>query len=397
MVVAVREKLLQGLKAAYPQMVQWRREFHQWPELSFQEERTPRRIAEILGQFGIPVRTGVGGRGVVGVIEGGRPGPTVALRADFDALPIQEENEVPYRSRVPGVMHACGHDGHTAALLGVAQVWSSLRQELPGRLVLIHQFAEEVTPGGAQAMIADGCLDGVDAIFGTHLWSGFPLGSIGIKAGEVMAASDEFEILIRGKGGHGAMPHETVDAIVVGSHVVTQLQTLVSRKVNPLYPAVVTVGSFQAGETFNVIAEQALLKGTVRTYHPAVQDLLEQEMKQLVSGVCAAYGARCEVRYQRGYPAVVNHERETFMVTQVVREVMGEEAVYRMEPLTPGEDFAYYLQKVPGCFFFTGCRNEEIGAHYPHHHPRFNMDERAILHAAQILALSALSYMSQEE
>lgn len=235
------------LESLYNQMVSWRRDFHQYPELSFQEIETPKKIAEILKSFHIDVKTDVGGRGVIGVIEGGIPGKTMALRADFDALPIQDEKKVSYKSKVPGVMHACGHDGHTATLLGVAKILSDNRDQLSGKIVLIHQHAEEKEPGGAIAMIEDGCLEGVDVVFGTHLSSQMPLGIVGTKAGAMMAAADTFEVKIQGRGGHGGMPHHTVDAIIVATQVINQLQLLVSRKVDPLQSAVLTVGTFHAG------------------------------------------------------------------------------------------------------------------------------------------------------
>lgn len=378
-------RMMQMLEELYGEMVAWRRDFHRHPELSFQEERTPRVIAEHLRSFGVTVREQVGGRGVVGRIHGGRPGKTVALRADFDALPIQEETGVEYQSVVPGVMHACGHDAHTAVLLGVARVLSQFREHLAGDVVLIHQFAEEVAPGGAKPMIEDGCLDGVDVIYGTHLWSGFPRGRIGCRPGPIMAATDDFEILIHGKGGHGGMPHQTVDAIVLGAQIVQQLQSLVSRRVDPLKPAVVTVGSFHAGEAFNVIAGEARIKGTVRTLDAGVREQMERDMSALVHGLCQAAGAGVSFRYHRGYPVVSNHEREAQQVAEAVCRVMGEGAFFVMEPLMVGEDFAYYLEQVPGAFFFTGARNEALDAVYPHHHPRFNIDERAMLDAAKLL------------
>lgn len=386
----VLQQMWQRLDELYEEMVAWRRDFHRYPELSFQEERTPRIIAERLRAFGIEVREGVGGRGVVGRLETGRAGRTVALRADFDALPIQEETGVEYQSVIPGVMHACGHDGHTAVLLAVAKVLSQFRDHLTGNVVFIHQFAEEMAPGGAKPMIEDGCLDGVDVIYGTHLWTGFPRGRIGCRSGPIMAATDDFQVDITGRGGHGGMPHQAVDALLVGAAVVQQLQTLVSRCVDPLQPAVVTVGSFHAGDTYNVIAGKATLKGTVRTLDGAVRDQLERDMERLIRGVCEAAGAEVTFQYRRGYPVVVNHAEPVDAVRKAVGEVFGEAAYFTMEPLMVGEDFAYYLQRVPGAFFFTGAANPALDAVYPHHHPRFNFDERAMLDAAKLLVTLAV-------
>lgn len=385
------------LAALYGDMVAWRRHLHQYPELSFREVETPRFIAERLESFGVEVRTGVGGRGVVGIIEGGRPGRTVALRADFDALPIQDEKDVPYRSRVPGVMHACGHDAHTATLLGVARVLAGRREELCGRVVLIHQFAEEQAPGGAKPMIEDGCLDGVDAIFGTHLWTPMPVGRIGYCPGYAMAAADRFEIEIVGRGGHGASPHETVDPVLVACELVPKLQHIVGRMVDPLEPAVISVGSIHAGTAFNVIPATATITGTVRTLSPKVRELVEARLEQVTRGVCTAYGARYRFRYERGYPALFNHEEETRFVAETVERFAGAEAVERIRPVMGGEDFAYYLERVPGCFFFTGAGNPEVNAVYPHHHPRFDIDERAMLVAGRALLAVTLRFLNGDE
>ena len=389
------QQLWNRLEQLYSETVGLRRYFHQYPELSFQEEMTPRKIADYLKNLGIEVKTGVGGRGVVGTIYGEKPGKTVALRADFDALPIHDEKTVPYRSKVPGVMHACGHDAHTATLLTVAKVLQENRHLLKGNVVLIHQFAEEVAPGGAIAMIEDGCLDEVDVIFGTHLWSAFPIGTVGYRKGAIMAAADKFTVTIHGKGGHGAVPHETVDSIIVGTTYVQWLQQIVSRRVNPLTPAVVTVGSFHAGSAFNVIADKATIVGTVRTFDESTQQLIIQEMENYLKSLCQSVGASYQFEYEKGYPVVRNHAKEADFLVQWAKKVVGTENVFEMEPLMGGEDFAYYLQKVPGAFFFTGAGNPEISADYPHHHPKFDIDERAMLNAAKILISATVSYLNE--
>lgn len=386
--------LLARLDELYPEMVNIRRKLHMEPELSFQEVKTPAFIGDYLQSLGIEVRRNVGGRGVVGYIRGRLPGKTVALRADFDALPIEEETGLPFASKVKGVMHACGHDGHTATLLGLAKALNEYKDHFRGTIVLIHQFAEEVAPGGAIAMIEDGCLNGVDAIYGTHLWSTFPYGKVGYRSGSIMAYADRFEIKVKGRGGHGARPHETVDSIVVASSIVTALQQIVSRNVNPLQSAVLTIGSFHGGNAFNVIADHAVIAGTVRTLQRDVQQLIKKRIKDVANGVAAAMGATVNVTYDEGYPAVVTDEAETKRLVQAVQTHCPDVALFEMEPEMVGEDFAYYLQKVPGTFFFTGAGNVDKGIVYPHHHPKFNFEEKAMLTAAKCLASVALDFLN---
>lgn len=383
----MKEQLFEKLDQAYEDMVVIRRHLHMHPELSFQETNTAKYIHDFYAELGIEVRTGVGGNGVVARVKGGRPGKTVALRADFDALPINDEKDVPYKSTVAGVMHACGHDGHTATLLQLAKAIDELKENLAGEYVFIHQHAEEYAPGGAITMIEDGCLDGVDVIFGTHLWSLTPTGTIEYGAGPVMAAADRFEIHVQGAGGHGAAPHQTKDAIVIGSQLVMNFQQLVSRKVNPTEAAVLSVGSFVAENAFNIIADQAKLYGTVRTFSPEIRDLMELEMKRVVDGTALTTDSTIEFSYLRGYPAVVNHEKETEFLKVVAETVPGVTNVVQTTPQMGGEDFAYYLEKVPGTFFFTGAMPENP---YPHHHPKFDIDETALLIAAKTLGAAAL-------
>lgn len=386
--------LFARLQEVYPELVKFRRDLHMYPELSFHEVETPKKVADFLTNLGLEVKTGVGGSGVVGLLRGGKPGKTVALRADFDALPIQDEKEVDYKSRVPGVMHACGHDIHTAGLLGVAQVLSEVRDQLEGNVVFIHQFAEELAPGGAKPMIEDGCLDGVDVIYGAHVWSSEPIGTVGFVAGYAMAASDAFEIEIYGKGGHGASPHLTVDSLVVGSQLVLNLQQIVSRRVDPLKPAVVTVGSFASGQAFNVIPNTAKLVGTVRTFDEDVREMIEEAIGQIAKSTCEGAGATAKYLYKRGYPAVCNDPEETRRVEQLAQIMLGDEKVKRMAPIMGGEDFAYYLQEVPGTFFFVGGGNPQIGATYPHHHPKFDVDERSMLITGKLFISAVLNYLS---
>jgi amidohydrolase len=390
----VLENLYQFLEDNYEEMVELRRHFHQYPELSFEEVETPKYIAEYHEKLGHDVRTGVGGRGVVATLKGGKPGKTVALRADFDALPIQEENDVPYKSKVPGVMHACGHDGHTATLLVLAKALNKMKDELEGTVVFIHQHAEEYAPGGAIAMVEDGCLDGVDVIFGTHIWATGPLGEIGYRSGPAMAAADRYHITVKGKGGHGAQPHLTKDSIVIASQLVVNLQQIVSRRVDPIDSAVVSVGSFEAKNAFNVIADTVELTGTVRTFKEDVRTKVENEIRRITEGTCLAADAEFSYQFLRGYPATVNHKDETDFVASLAPAVPGVTDVVEAQPQMGGEDFAYYLEKVPGTFFFTGAEIAEREVTYPHHHPKFDIDEKGLLVAANVLGAATIQYLS---
>ncbi|WP_064201054.1 M20 metallopeptidase family protein [Brevibacillus brevis] len=392
--MALQEQLKELLKEMEPQIISWRRHLHQHPELSFQEEKTPALIAEILrGLHFDEVRTGVGGRGVIGVLRGGRPGKVVALRADFDALPIQDQKDVPYKSTVPGVMHACGHDAHTSQLLGLASVLAAHREQFAGEIRFVFQHAEEENPGGATQMVQDGAVEGVDAIFGVHLWSMFPVGKVFISAGPLMANTDDFSIEIKGKGGHGAVPEETVDSIVIGSQIVGHLQTIASRNVSPLESVVVTVGTFHGGDSTNIIADSCRLTGTVRSFLPDVRDRAEQRLTEIAEGSAAMMGGSATVVYERGYPAVINHEKETAIAREAAIAAFGAGRVESMKPLMGGEDFSYYLEKVPGAYLFVGAGNPEKLATYPHHHPRFDIDEDAMLIAGELLGRTALHYL----
>lgn len=389
------EKLFTLIDENYEEMVGIRRHLHEYPELSFEEVETPAYIAAYHKELGHEVREGVGGRGVVAVLHGARPGKTVALRADFDALAIQEENDLPYKSKVAGKMHACGHDGHTATLLGLAKALNKMKSEITGNIIFIHQHAEEVAPGGAKPMIEDGCLDGVDVIFGTHLWAPTPIGEILVKDGAIMAAADKVEIAIQGKGGHGAEPHHSIDAVTLASQFVISAQQLISRRIDPLKSAVLTIGHFEAINPFNVIADRVKLAGTIRTFEEDVRTQMEQELEAVLNATCLAFGASYEYRYTRGYPPVYNHQKETEFVAQLASTVPGVEQVKTCPPFMVGEDFAYYLEKVPGTFFFTGAKSPEWETAYPHHHARFNFDERAMLIAAKTLGKATLEYLKE--
>ncbi|MCL2616628.1 MAG: amidohydrolase, partial [Defluviitaleaceae bacterium] len=341
----------------------------------------------------VEVRRNVGGRGVMAVIKGRKPGRTVALRADFDALELQDEKDVPYKSQVPGVMHACAHDCHAASLLGVANVLSKNADSFDGEVRLFFQHAEESAPGGAIAMIGDGCLDGVNAIFGTHITSQMPVGKYGYRSGEMMAIADKFIIDLQGKGGHGAAPHHTVDTILLAANVIVSLQQIVSRRVNPMAQAVLSIGRVEAGAAFNVIADSAKILGTVRTFDKALQEAMIGHIEQIIKGCCDAAGATYSFSYEKGYPAVVNHPAETDMAVESLTKLVGSEHLLELDPLMGGEDFSYYLERVPGTFLYTGGGNTEKGIVYPHHHPKFDIDEDAILYASRGLLTIALDYL----
>ncbi len=391
----MREEAL--LNLLQPQMVEWRRYLHRHPELSYHEEKTSQFVAGKLKELGLEVTTRVGGgHGILAVLKGGKPGKTVALRADMDALPIQDEKTCEYASEVKGVMHACGHDGHTSTLLAVATYFSQRRQDVEGEIRFIFQPAEEVCPGGARGMIEAGVLHGADVIYGVHLWTPFAAGTTASAPGPLMAAADEFFIDIQGKGGHGGMPHVTVDSVVAGAALVMQLQSIVSRTVDPLRPAVVTIGTIQGGSAQNVIAESCRITGTVRTFDEETRELIRGRIKDISRLTAQTYGAEVQIDYLMGYPPLVNDEEETGRFFREAPAVFGDEQVIRCEKIMPAEDFSYYLQEIPGCFMFVGAGNPEIDAIYPHHHPRFDFDESAMLNAAKLLVTMTQSYQGWE-
>lgn len=379
------------------EIISIRRHLHKHPELSFEEVETPKYIAEFHEQLGHEVKTGVGGNGVLAYLKGDYEGPTVALRADFDALPIHEETNLEFQSVNDGVMHACGHDGHTATLLGVAKALNKHKDELHGTVVFIHQHAEELPPGGAKPMIEDGALEGVDVIFGTHLQAQMPLYEINYRTDELQASSDSFEVTIFGKGGHGAMPQDTKDSILIASQLVDNFQQIVSRRVNPLQSAVLSICSFEAIGPYNVIANTAKIKGTVRTLNEETRELMEQEMQRVIEGTCHLSGADFEFKYDRGYPVLINHKEETEFVMEVAETVPEVQEIKETEPIMGGEDYSYYLQEVKGTYFFTGAQPEGTKNPYPHHHPKFDIDEKSLVIAAKILAKSTMEYMSKNK
>lgn len=363
-----------------PQLVEWRRRLHQQPELAFKEKLTAEFVSQKLREWGIEHETGIATTGIVATIDSGKPGQVLAIRADMDALPVQEENDVPYKSQHDGRMHACGHDGHTAIALGTAYYLSQHREDFHGAVKIIFQPAEE-GPGGAKPMIEAGVLKNpdADAIIGLHLWNNLPLGTVGVRTGALMAATECFYCTIQGKGGHGAMPHQTIDSILVASQVVNALQTIVARNVNPLESAVVTVGKFQAGTALNVIADSAQLSGTVRYFNPELGKHIPQRLEQIIAGVCSSHGATYELKYVRLYPPVINDAAIAELVRFVSASVVETPAGIVPECQTMGgEDMSFFLQELPGCYFFLGSANLSKNLAYPHHHPRFDFDETAL-------------------
>jgi amidohydrolase len=364
-----------------PDIQAWRRDIHQHPELLYDVHRTAAFVADRLREFGCDeVATGVGRTGVVGVIKGRKPAhaaggiKVIGLRADMDALPIEEETELAYASKTPGKMHACGHDGHTAMLLGAARYLAETRN-FAGDAVVIFQPAEE-GGAGAAAMIKDGLMDrfAIDQVFGMHNGPGIPIGSFAIRSGPIMAATDAIDIRIEGVGGHAARPHKCIDSVLVGAQLVTALQSIVSRTVDPLEAAVVSICEFHAGHARNVIPQTAELKGTVRTLTAEVRELVEKRVREVVAGVAQMTGAKIDLDYERGYPVVVNHASQTDVATRVAKEIAGEANVHELPPQMGAEDFAYMLESRPGAFIFCGNGNS-AGLH----HPAYNFNDDAIV------------------
>ncbi|OKO73974.1 M20 aminoacylase family protein [Bradyrhizobium sp. NAS96.2] len=364
-----------------PDIQAWRRNIHENPELLYDVHRTASFVADRLREFGCDeVVTGLGKTGVVGVIKGKKGAAkgdvkVIGLRADMDALPIHEETNLPYASKTPGKMHACGHDGHTAMLLGAARYLTETRN-FAGDAVVIFQPAEE-GGAGAAAMIKDGLMDrfGVQQVYGMHNGPGIPIGSFAIRSGPIMASTDEVNINIEGLGGHAARPHKCIDSVMVGAQLITALQSIVSRSVDPLDSAVISICEFHAGHARNVIPQTAVLRGTVRTLTPEVRQLIEKRIGEVVKGVAQLTGARIELDYKRGYPVTVNHASQTEFATRIAREVAGDGNVHTMPPLMGGEDFSYMLEARPGAFIFCG-NGDSAGLH----HPAYNFNDEAIVY-----------------
>ena len=390
------DKLLTMLEERKDEMIAIQRYLHQYPELSFQEEKTARYIADFYKGKDVEIATNVGnGYGIVVTIKGDKPGKTIGLRADFDALPIQEETDLPFKSKNDGIMHACGHDGHTAYLLVLADCLIQLKSEIHGTIKIIHQHAEETPPGGAKSIMESGLLDDLDAVFGIHLMPSMPTGTIGIRSEHFMAGRSFFKLKIQGVGGHGSSPHQANDAIVAGSYFVTAAQTIISRRLNPFDMGVVTIGSFDGKGSFNVIKDSVVLEGDIRYMTVENQQLIQKEVHRLVKGLEEMFGVRCELDYTVDYPPLYNDPEITSFV-QSSLETMDDPDIKEIieNPMMPAsEDFAYYLQKIPGCYFNIGCCPKGVEKPYFNHHPKFDIDEDALLVAAKAVARVAYDYL----
>lgn len=391
MTVGSTEQLMEKVKS---QVIQWRRYLHQYPELSYQEEQTAQFVYETLRSFGNLELSRPTPTSVVARLVGGKFGKVLAIRADMDALPIREENSFDFVSKNPGVMHACGHDGHTSMLLGAARVLSQMKEKIGGEVRFIFQHAEELPPGGGEELVRAGVMEGVDAVIGAHLWSPLDIGKVGIVYGPMMASPDIFKIIIHGKGGHAALPHQTVDSIAVGAQVVTNLQHIASRCTDPLEPLVLSVTRFVGGNSHNVLPGSVEIEGTVRTLDTGLRERVPGQIERVVKGITEAHGARYELEYKYGYRPVINDREITRLMEKSVQELFGEEAVAHLKPTMGGEDFSAYQQKAPGNFFFIGAGNPEKNSTYPHHHPRFTIDEDALEIGVRLFVHSALKMCS---
>ena len=380
----------------FPRLIKLRREFHQYPETAFEEFETSKRVTRELKKLKLQVKTGIAKTGVVGVLYGNRKGKTVALRADMDALPVTEETNMSYKSKIKGKMHACGHDVHMTCAIGAATVLSRIKNELPGNVKFIFQPSEEVGPGGALPMIKSGILKNpeVKGIFALHCDSSIPIGKVGVRNLSSMAQADSFDLIIKGKGGHGARPQDGVDAISVAAQVVQALQTIVSRRINPVYPAVVSIGVIQGGTARNIICDKVTLKGTVRTLNKRLARKITRLIREIVSGVTRSAGADFILDYRQGYPVLINDPEMTDLAREVISKLYSKDAVFEIDkPIMGGEDFAYFLQKVPGTFLRLGIRNPNKQAIYPWHHPKFNVDENAIKIGTEVLSQCVYDFL----
>lgn len=391
------DRLKSDIDELVPDMVALRRDLHEHPELAFEEVRTSGIVAQRLRSLGLEVQTGVAKTGVVGLLRGGASkagAKTIAIRADMDALPIHEQNDIDYRSTIDGKMHACGHDGHTSIALAVADILSKRRDELTGNVKFVFQPAEEMI-GGAEPMIEEGAMEGVDGIIGLHLISDYPVGRVGVRSGSIFASADKFVVTIKGKGGHAAMPEASVDPIVIGAYIITALQTLISRETSPFSPAVITIGRMIAGTAFNIIPETAELQGTMRAFSKEHREKLVRRITEIASGVASAMGATCHIDFIDGCPPCVNDAAMTEVVHKAAVEAVGDGKVDDGDVVltTGSDDMACFLNAVPGCYFIVGANNAAKGADYPHHHPHFNVDEDAMPVGVEVLTRAALEYL----
>lgn len=390
------EELLQKAKALQPKLVEWRRYFHQHPEPALKEFNTAKKVEEVLKGFGIETRMMAGGIAVRGFLKGYKPGKTFALRADIDALPMKEETELPYKSQNEGVMHACGHDAHTAMLLGAAKILAEQKKDLAGNLAFLFQPAEE-TGEGAKKIVDEGGLEGAEGIFAIHVLSTLAAGSLWYKSGPILAAGDFFDVKITGKGGHGGLPHLAVDPITIAANAIATLQTIVSREVDPLESAVVSICKMQGGSSaYNIIPDWASFGGTIRSHSPELRDYLPKRMKEILDGVTTAMRGNYEFNLMQRFPVTINDEGMTKFAVQVAKDLLGEDKVSQMKAMMGSEDFSYYLQKIPGTFVFLGVENKEKGITYPQHHPKYDLDEDVLPIGTALHMAVALEYLLQK-
>ena len=389
------EDIAQDVAALKDQLVADRRDFHRNPELAFQERRTGEIAASRLEGLGWSVKRGVAETGVVGLLKGGRPGSTVMIRVDIDALPIQEPGDRPYSSQVDGVMHACGHDGHTAVGLAVAELLSRYRDSIKGQVKLVFQPAEEIM-SGAMRMIEEGVMKdpAVDHVLSFHLWSGLPVGQVVSQAGPIFSSADEIRLIVKGKGGHGGMPHLAVDPILIASHTVTALQTVLSREVPPTQAGVLGFGSIHGGTAFNVVSDQVELTGTVRTLDDSVREFILRRTEEIAEAVAKGLRGEAQFHRVRGAPAVINDRSVADLVAQVAAPIVGEDNVVTIAPPQVGDDAAFFLKEAPGCYFLVGCANAQRGITASHHNAQFDIDEDALPLATRVLTESALRYVT---
>ena len=386
------EAILSKAEQLKQKLIDLRRDFHRHPELGLKEFNTAKKVEEVLQALSLETKLFVNGTGVRGFLKGTKPGKTIALRADMDALPIQEETDLPYQSQNKGVMHACGHDAHTAMLLGAAMILSEKKGELKGNVVFIFQPAEEIG-AGAKAMVEERILEGVDSVFGLHVYSMLPFGTLNYSPGALMAAGDFFDVKITGRGGHGAQPHLTVDPIVIATNAINAIQTIVSREVDPLESAVVSICKMEAGEAYNVIPETATFGGTIRSHKPELREFIPKRVKEILDGVVLGMRGNYEFNLMSKFPATITDEQMTAFVVNVAKEILGEDKISMMKPLMGSEDFSFYLQKIPGTFAFLGVENKEKGIIYPQHHPKYNIDEDILPIGAALHAAVAREYL----
>lgn len=390
----INQTIKQSVTTNKEELTALRRKLHSEPELSFEEFKTTAFICEYLDNLGISYRK-TEPTGVIAEIQGAPGGKTVALRGDMDALPVQQLNtHVPYASKEEGKMHACGHDAHTSMLLIAAKALSEIKDQLPGNVRLLFQPAEEAA-AGAKAMVAQGAMNGVDNVFGIHIWSQMPTHKVSCTPGPSFAAADIFKVKFKGRGGHGAIPEACIDTAIVASSFVMNVQTVISRTIDPQSPAVLTVGKMVVGTRFNVIAENAEIEGTVRTFHPDTRDHIEKSITEYADSIATVYGASAEVEYIRGTDAVDNDEESSKLVQQVAVEAFGSDVIFNEKPTMGGEDFSAFLTKAPGSFALVGSGNPEKDTEWAHHHGNFDIDEDALVTGAELYAQYAWAYLNK--